>query len=103
MLSQLEDLIKKINKTNSHVTFDGNKKISDALAERDMLALHRNIVQDVIHHASIKQDRFTKSEVKYYATVDIAALQREADQLAKKYRELDTRIQELNWKTDLME
>jgi len=30
-------------------------------------------------------------------------VQKEIDRLSKEYRELDTRIQELNWKTDVME
>jgi len=34
--------------------------------------------------------------------VSVGKLQTEADGLAKKYRELDTRLQELNWKTELI-
>ena len=51
--------------------------------------------------AAVKQDRFTKSEVKFASTVDIARLQKQADALAKEHRELDTKIQEANWLTDL--
>lgn len=102
-VTQLETLIQKINRTNSAVTFSGEKKIADALAERDAIALRRRVILEVIDHASVKQDRFSRSEVKFYSTVDITTLQREADQLAKSYRELDIKIQEINWKTDLIE
>jgi hypothetical protein len=40
--------------------------------------------------------------VRFVATVSVGKLQMEVDQLAKRYRELDTRLQELNWKTELI-
>ena len=43
------------------------------------------------------------SEIKFVVTLDIAQLQRERDQLARDYRELDTAIQGVNWSTDLVE
>ena len=56
----------------------------------------------VAEAASTRQDRYSKSEVKFVATVSIAELQKQVDQLSKKFRELDTRLQELNWSTDLI-
>lgn len=103
LLTELNVLIKRINRTNSQVIFENETTLSDALADRDTLGLRRNILSDLMHTASIKQDRYTKSEVRFLATVNIATLQEEMDHLAKTYRELDTRIQELNWKTDLVD
>jgi hypothetical protein len=48
-----------------------------------------------------RQDRHSKSEVKFVATVSISQLHKEADVLSKKFRELDTRLQDLNWQTEL--
>lgn len=39
---------------------------------------------------------FSKSEMKFVASVSVADLERQADQLSKTFRELGTRIQELN-------
>lgn len=103
LCAQLESIIKKINKTNSSVSFSSDQTIADALAERDIIRLRRKVLADLIAHASVKQDRYSRSEVKFYPTVQIAELQRDIDKLAKKYRELDTKIQELNWRTDLIE
>jgi len=41
--------------------------------------------------------------VKFISTVSVAAIQRKADDLAKQYRELDTRIQEADWLTVLLD
>jgi hypothetical protein len=40
------------------------------------------------------RDRYSKSEVKFVLTVSIAQLQKQVDQLAKQFRELDTRLQD---------
>lgn len=97
------DLIKRINKTNSATAFADRGTISDALAERDVLALERATYTELAQTAAISQTRFTRSEVKYVSTISVAEIQKHADELAKKYRELDARIQELNWQTELVE
>ena len=101
--TELLDLIKRINKTNSATYVTGGGTISDALAERDVLALQRAAYADLAQSAAITQGRFTRSEIKYVSTINIVKIQKRAAELSKKYRELDARIQELNWQTDLVE
>ena len=100
--AQLADLIKRINKTNSTIAFADYGTISDALANRDVLALRRAVYADLAHAAAFTQDRFTHSEVKYVRNIDVVDIQKRADELAKDYRELDARIQECNWQTELI-
>lgn len=95
--------IRKINKTNALTPFTNELSISDALAERDQLMQHRKLLSDLLEHASIKQDRFRRSEVKFQRTVDVAQIQVQVDELSKAYREFDFHIQEMNWRTDLIE
>lgn len=102
VFSELLDLIKRINKTNSATALAGGT-LSDALAERDVLALERATYTELAQTAAISQPRFTRSEVKYVSTISVAEIQKRADELAKSYRELDARIQELNWQTELSE
>jgi hypothetical protein len=99
---QLADLVKRINKTNSATPFIGNGTISDALADRDVLALRRAVYFDLAQTAAVTHDRYTRSEVKYVRTIDVVEIQKRADELAKNHRELDGRIQEFNWKTELI-
>ncbi len=101
LLARLLELIQAINRTNSRTAFDGSTTIADAIAERDVTAKKRDALVALAESASTRQDRSSKSEVKFIATVSIGDLQRQADALAKRYRELDTRIQELNWTTEL--
>jgi hypothetical protein len=100
--TELLDLIKRINKTNSATVFSDRGTISDALAERDVLAVQRAAYAELAQAAAISQDRFTRSEVKYVSTINVAEIRKRADELAKNFRDLDARIQELNWQTELI-
>lgn len=95
--------VRRINKTNAATPFNEELSISDALAERDRLMQHRKLLADLLEQASIKQDRFSRSEVKFERTVDVVQIQARVDALSKAYREMDFRIQEMNWTTDLIE
>ena len=99
---ELLDLIQRINKTNSSTTVEAGQTVSDLLAERDVIGLRRTAYTELAAGASARQDRFTRSEVKFVATVNVAEFQKRADGLAKEYREKDARIQELNWQTELI-
>jgi len=101
--AQVLDLMRRINATNSVTAFDENKSISDALAERDVIMLRREVYSDLAKVASIAQTRVSRSEIKYKSTVSVPEVQSNVDALSKSYRELDSRIQELNWKTDLID
>lgn len=94
-------LIQSINRTNAKTVFEGNATIADAIAERDVVGKRRDMLAGIGESASTRQDRYTKSEVKFVATISIANLQQQIDQHSKRFRELDTKLQELNWKTDL--
>jgi hypothetical protein len=100
---ELAALIKRINKTNATTAFREDQTLADALAERDVLALRRNVYSGLAQAAAVTQDRYSRSEVKFKSTVNVTEVQKRADDLAKSYRELDSRIQELNWGVELIE
>jgi hypothetical protein len=102
VFARLEDLITAINRTNSRTQYDENRTISDAIAVRDLAAKRRDMLAGLAEAASTRQDRYSKSEVKFVSTISVANLQKEVDRLSKLYRETDTRLQELNWKTELI-
>jgi hypothetical protein len=102
IFARLLELVSAINRTNAKTGFDDQRTISDAIAERDVVGKRRDFLTGIAEAASTRQDRYSKSEVRFIATVSVGKLQTEADGLARKYRELDTRLQELNWKTELI-
>jgi len=103
LLAKLQDIIQKINKTNVMTAFDDKRNLADVLTQREILAMERNIYSNMLDEANIRMDRYSRSEIKYVSTIDVKETQKYVDDLSKKYRELDIKIQELNWKTDLIE
>lgn len=100
---ELLNLIQRINKTNSVTQLQNGKSISDALAERDALMLKRTVYSSLATAASVTQTRTSKSEVKFKSTISVPEIQKLIDELSKSYRQLDSEIQEFNWKVDLSE
>jgi len=96
---ELTDIIKRINKTNNETMFNEKWTLADALAERDGLWEKRLVLSYVAEEASIKQDRYSRTEIKYISTVNVKELQKEADKLSKEYRELDKLDYRLNLKS----
>ena len=101
--AELLRLIQNINKTNSATEYALGVTLSDALAERDVLMLRRNVYADLAKAASVVQARTSRSEVKFVGTVRVSDVQAQVDALSRAYRETDAHIQEMNWRTDLLE
>jgi hypothetical protein len=102
-LGTLMDLIKRINKTNSATEFAAGKTISDVLAERDVLLMKRNAYSQLSDAAAVVQTLYSRSEIKFVSTVDVSNMQNQVDELSKQYREIDSRIQAMNWQTELLD
>ena len=45
--------------------------------------------------------RTMRSELRLLPTIDAKESQRRADEAARRFREIDARIQEINWTTEL--
>lgn len=103
LAGELVTLIRNINRTNIQTALDGGTTLSDVLAARDVLGIRHATYRELATAASATHSRYSRSEVKYRSTVNVREIQRRADALAQEYRELDARIQETNWSTDLVE
>lgn len=101
--AQTLTLIQQINRTNSQTPFADVESLADALARRDVLKLRLSVLRDLVEAASVKVERYGQSEIKSYATIDVRATQKQSDELSKLLRELDTKVQSLNWTVDLVE
>ena len=99
-LNELQSLVYLINKTNMHTVSDG-KTLTQLMAEKDILGMRVNALRDVFNKASESQDRYSRSEIKMVTTIDIKPLGRQIDKLSKELRELDIKIEGLNFITDL--
>ena len=99
-LSRLEELITRINLTNSKAVIDG-KTMTELLAHRDVLQQRLRIMRNFLDAASCKIDRYSKAEIRILSTIPVADIQKELDRYSKELREVNENIQELNWTTEL--
>ncbi len=103
LLNRLGELMARINRTNLQTRLTEGVTLTDALARRDVLSMRHSIVSGLADTASARVERFGRSEIRKMSTVDVAALRRQLDEIARQRRELDTTIQATNWATDLIE
>jgi hypothetical protein len=108
VLDELEGLIRNINRTNSGTVMADGRTLTDALAERDVLRLRYSVLKVSADAASGAQQqvgymRATRSELKLMSDLDVKNLRQQSSDVARRARELDARIQELNWTTELRE
>lgn len=105
VLTELEDLIRRINRTNASTSFDDGT-VTDALARRDILRMRHSLLSSVADAASGKSGRVhrqLRSELRQLTAVSVPELRRRADESAQEHRRLDTRIQQRNWEIDLVD
>jgi hypothetical protein len=104
VLTELEGLIRRINRTNAATRIGADGTITDALARRDVLrARHSVVTADAAAGRGQGMGRQLRSELKILSALPVAELRSEADDLARQLREIDARIQKSNWEFDLLE
>ena len=99
-LKQLKDLIVSINRTNQETVVDG-KTLTEMIAEKDVLSMHLSALRDTLDAANVRSDRYSRNEIKFVRTIDVNALQKKVDDLSRDLREMDSRLQQANWTTEL--
>lgn len=102
LTGQLEDLIAKINCSNSMITHEG-KTLTQLLARRDALTLQSSIIRRFLDNAAQTTPRYGRAELKIISTVDVPSLRKESDRLSEEIRQINLSIQEVNWTNDLIE
>ncbi len=94
-------MIRRINYTNCNVKVDG-MTLTDMIAKRDVMALKLSVLRDFLAQASEKVNRYSNNEIKIVSTVNVREMQKQIDKNSKELRELDTKIQGINWTSDLL-
>ena len=97
---QLERLMTRINLTNAQTSGNG-ESLTALLARRDCLTQKCGVLRNFLSNASDLVNRSARTEIKVLSTINVQQKQKQLDELSKELRELDLRIQGLNWTTDL--
>ena len=98
-IQDLEILIVRINKTNNVTIVEGEGLLMQALAKRDSLKLLSEKLRNIRRSAQI----FNTGDSNLKTTINIEKLQIEIDQTGRAFREIDSKVQEINWLTFLID
>lgn len=87
----------------------GSMPIDSALVLRDYYLSLEGSLRSItsgrgggyLSRSLLREFRQTKSEIKYEVLIDVRGINKEADELAKRARQLDAVIQAKNWEVDL--
>ena len=101
-LGQLEQLIYNINVTNMQIVADDGRNMTKLLAERDILKKRIDILRNTFNEATNSGSRY-RNEIRYVTTIEVKPLRQQLDKFAQQYRQLDMKIQELNFTNNLVE
>lgn len=105
LLAQEADLIKRINKTNALTILEDSTSISDLIARRDFLVKLKAHFTTIGGTARPRRERDYGgvAPIEYVPLLDARVATAAQDKVAKEFRELDTKLQELNWSVDLLD
>lgn len=102
LLAQHEELVTRINITNSRTTDDKGETLTRLIARRDMLQKKVQMLRDLVSAASQLTNRYHLSEIRVISTINVADTQKKVDDMSKKLRETDIALQQLNWTVELL-
>lgn len=101
VLREFESLVFRINQANLRNTLADGRSLTQAIGHRDMLVAQHSLIQHGIANSQKESDRYSRTEIKWVATLKVSSLQKQSEDLAKKIRELNVLIQEANWSSEL--
>ncbi len=99
---RLVELIQTIHRTACATVFDENNSLADVITERDVLGRKRDLLIAVGDAATAGLEHLHRPEPHFVPAIQVGRIHRHVDQLSKRYREIDSRIQELSWRTDVL-
>ncbi len=99
-IERLEELIARINLANSRTERDGIT-LTEMIATKDTLTQKLSVYRDFAETASQTAYRARNTEIRILSTVNIAAIQKKIDNMAKELRTINNTIQEMNWTTEI--
>lgn len=98
---QLKKIVVAINQANNRIQLENGMPMVEALALRDLLKAKHAMLINLANAATPEQSRYSRSEIKILAAVNVRGIRKQADDIAGQHRELDTLIQQANWLNEL--
>lgn len=101
--SELMELSLRILSTNNSAAFKDGETIAQAIIRRDSLKRTVSMYSKLLSAATGgSRGLFSSRDVKYKRVVDMDKARANMDSAAMQYRDLDVKLQQMNWNTELL-
>lgn len=100
-LEEQQKLVRTINAANESTKLADGRLLADVLALRDTLIARHSLLTATIAATHKDVDRYSQREIKWVAQIDVARLQKQADDLSRKIREVNVTVQAANWQIEI--
>lgn len=101
VLEEQQKLVRTINAANESTRLADGRLLADVLALRDTLIAQHSLLNAAITATHKDVDRYSQREIKWIAQIDVASLQKQADDLSRKIREVNVTVQAANWQIEI--
>lgn len=101
-INRLEKVIQQINFSNCKHRV-GDRSLTEIIARKDTLKVLYDAFHNALNAATQSTSRARGTEIKILPAIDVKALRKESDEIAKEIRLLDNALQQANWTFDLIE
>lgn len=94
-------LVERINRTNYETMVDG-VRLDDLILERNLAMKLNHHLQSFVNEATRVVERWDSNHAVMRPSVDVAPIRKEIGAASQKIRQMDIRIQKINWTTELL-
>ena len=99
---ETQGLILQIHRTNAQAILSDGRLLLELLMQRDELVERHKIITGAIANTHREPDRYSAREIKWQKVIPVASLQKQADDISAKLRDLNITIQAANWQIDMV-
>ena len=103
LIQESQKLIYAIHQTNALTKLSDGRSLLALLILRDEFVERHKILTGAISNTCREPDRYSTREIKWHKVIPVSSLQKQADDISIKLRDLNVLIQANNWKIDLLE
>lgn len=100
-LEEQQKLVRTIHAANESTRLADGRLLADVLALRDTLMARHSLLTATIAATHKDVDRYSQREIKWVAQIDVASLQKQADDVSRKIREVNVTVQAANWQIEI--
>ena len=100
-LQEQQQLVRAINTANDAAKTADGRFLADLLAQRATWIAQHSLLISTIAATHKDVDRYSQREIKWVPQVQVATLQKQADDLSRNIREINVSIQAANWHIDI--